>query len=238
MQALKKKVHTLAILTVFLALTLINQAYAYNLKFATDTRFRLSTQDTYICYSGILYANSAKLYNDKVVFGNVYMGSGSTLSSLTLTVSNANLTIKKLYVGLWAEFDLAGTVDSTSTLSMKQVDEPTTVYFNGVTNTTGWTYDSATENLTLTPMHTQALVTVKLYQGSSQETPSGSQGGRYVPPWTPPTTPAITPIVQPPSVGWMPHAIVVTFAVAVYALTERKTKPTRSQVRRKIAGGF
>lgn len=170
------------------------QAYAYNVKHETTSRFKLTDYNTYIYWSDTLYCDYAYVYSDKAVFTNVYMGSGETLTSLTISdLQSADMTINKLMQENEIKLTFSAASGTTSSVKLFLPSKPTLVKVEGIERLegTGWTWSDTENRITLLPVHSSDVTISLFWTTTSNGGPTG--GSTYIPPVTPPVTPPAPP---------------------------------------------
>jgi len=117
-----------------LAFLVIKTAYGYNAKIEPTTRFKLSTSNTYIYFDQSIYVDYAYVYTGNVTATNIYMSSGSTLSTFTIAALQGNLTVTKLMESSIIEATgVASTGDwSEFYMQIPTLDEPVSIMINSV----------------------------------------------------------------------------------------------------------
>ena len=195
----------------------LGQAEASSSKLEPTSRFKLDTYDTFIYYDETIYCTQALVYGDKVVFSNVQMGSGDTVTSLTISdLQNANMTINKLMEAKEIKVTFDAASGTTSGVKLSLPSKPTVVKVEGVERTegVGWTWSDSYSRITLMPVHS-STVSVSMFWTTTSTGGSTGPGGP-TPPITPPITPPyVAPITPAPAFPPTLRNVILLVAVAV-----------------------
>jgi len=169
------KKHTLY-LTIFLFVSLVfltlNVHATSNTSFywSPNVKFKLTAYNTVIGFDDyVLFDSFTWQYpvSNQITFNNIQKD-GVAVSSWTVTVENANLTVHKFFADNKLTFTLTASTGTTSTMQFSCAGKGEPFMIQGVSE---WSYDEATDTVTVKAYHESPVYVAVEWKNENYEPP-------------------------------------------------------------------